>query len=926
MYERLGLPARLLLPNSPMDNRGLFHRMEGMVIEDVQVGYAPALTQVHHSRISVPPAWGVSRPHLVARVEAGAQGKLTVVSAPAGWGKSTLLAEWASQTSMNVAWVSLEESDNDPLRFFRVVVAAIDHIYPMRMDDILTMLRSPGNDSGTLIDLAILSRLEELPDNTAIVLDDFHVLTGPEQLRSMAHVLDVMAPNVHFLLTTRGDVRIPLARLRAAGQLTEIRSEDLAFTETEARAMLNGHSGQFSGGETLSELVARTEGWAVGLRLASLELGRAADPANAVTRLRGTHRDIADYFREEILDRMDPELCTFLVQISPLARFSESLVRAVTGCDNARALLDKAAASDCFLVPLDDERRWYRYHALFHDVLKSDFDRLPWDRQVEVHIRASEWYEREMMILEAVDHGLMANDSERVASLVDRYGDTLMFSCGEANQLVRWIEQIPPEVIRDRPGIVRVYAWALTTVGRIDHAERLLNRAWADLDAAGSPDNRAEWEALLTAVQARVAAYKGDDRATITFGRRALDLLDPIAQAQVYSDVLLSMGFAHRALGDLDTATDTFAEAARLGRLHNNEQAARWGSRYGALTRLAQGRLREAEAIVDEDLALVRGQLAPGGTTLAALLVTKAELLLERGELETAKSYLDQAMPIIQRIGDAKMLMNVYVALANYFQATGDLDGAREKIRRAEEIFNPQVRGGRIARLDLRQGDVVAALRWARNSGFSVDDEADASRGEEEQATFARIMALASDDDGAIGLLRRLIADAGSDGRIGHAIQLHIVLARALAMRGDTQGANTELIQAVRHARPDGFTQVFRNEGPELQALLRDLARGRDLLDDADRRFVLDLLGRPASPVADETVPTTQHALPEPLTGRQIEILRLMADGRSNREIAGALYIAEGTVKAHVHQITGKLMARNRTEAVATARDLHLLG
>jgi LuxR family maltose regulon positive regulatory protein len=900
--------------------------MESMVIEEVPVGYSPALTQVHQSRISIPPVSGVPRPHLVARVEAGAQGKLTVVSAPAGWGKSTLLAEWANQTSMKVAWVSLEEGDNDPLRFFRVVAAAIDHIYPMQMDDILTMLRSPGNESDTLIDLAILSRLEELPDSTAIILDDFHLLTGPEQLRSLGHVLDVMAPNVHFLLTTRGDVRMPLARLRAAGQLTEIRSEDLAFSEAEARAMLNGRSSQFTGGETLAELVARTEGWAVGLRLASLELGRSTDPARAVSRLRGTHRDIADYFREEILDRMDPALCQFLVEISPLDRFSESLVCAVTGCGNSRELLDKAASADFFLVPLDDERRWYRYHALFRDVLKSDFDRLPWERQAEVHTRASEWYERETMILEAVDQALLANDGERVASLVDTYGDTLMFSCGEANQLVRWIEQIPPDVIRDRPGIVRVYAWALTTVGRIDHAERLLNRAWADLDEAGSTGNRAEWEALLTAVQARVAAYKSDDRATITFGRRALDMLDPIAQAKVYSDVMLSMGFAYRALGDLDTATDTFAEAARLGRLHNNEQAARWGSRYGALTRLAQGRLREAEAIVDEDLDLVLRQASPGGTTLAALLVTKAELLLERGELHSARTYLDQAIPIIQRIGDAKMLMNAYVALAKYLQATGDPGGAREKIRRAEEVFTPLVRGGRIALLDLRQGDTVAALRWARNSGFSVDDEADSSRGEEEQATFARIMALAGNDDGAIGLLRRLIADAVSDGRIGHALELHIVLARALAQRGDSAGATAELCQAIRYARPDGFVQVFRNEGPELQVLLRDLARDREFVDEADRRFVLDLLGRSANPVANVSTPPAQEALPEPLTGRQIEILRLMSDGRSNREIAGALYIAEGTVKAHIHQITGKLMARNRTEAVATARDLHLLG
>jgi len=891
-----------------------------MVIEDARELDRLPVDTIHRSKITTPPVTGISRPHLVARIEQGVQGKLTVVSAPAGWGKSTLLAEWASRTGRPVAWVSLDEGDNDPTRYFRALVAALDHIAPLQLDDIFTMLRTPTPAVNASIDSALLSRLEDFPDGTVIVLDDFHALTNPDQLRSFGRVLEQLPPAVHIVIAARGDIQIALARLRATGAVTVLRAEDMAFSVPEVRAMLAAGDGVVPSDADLDLLVQRTEGWIAGLRLATLSPGRQPDPHRAFDRLRGTHRDIADYFREEILDRLDPGLRRFLVETSVLDTFSESLANAVGQRRNARALLDKIEAADLFLVPLDDERLWYRYHALFRDMLLADFSRLPDEQQAELHSRASDWFENNAMINEAVEHALAFGEVNRAAGLVDRYGDALMFHCGETSAIVGWIEQIPDEVLKARPGLLRVYAWALTTIGRIDQAGQVMERVCALPSPGPDVPGSAEREAQLAAVRARIAAYRGDNHATVVHGRRALELLDPVRDGRVMSDVVLSIGFAERALGNIDTAADRFAEAARLGRQFGNTQGAHWGVRYLALARVAQGRLREAEAIIDEGLERERHATSEPGGTLSALLVGKAEILFHRNRLAEARSALDQAIPLIQRRGDAKMLMNAYIALSMIYQAEGNDDAALEKVRRSGEVFPVVYRGAHGARLAMAQGRHVEAGRWARFSGYSLDDAADPSRGEFEQQVYARIMATIEPGPAAIGLVERLCAEAEAAGRHGQVIELLIMHALATARVGNDDRARASLARALQLARPEGYLRVFLDEGPEMRGLLRDLVRDRSALDDTARAFALELIG--TSGPEEAAAPS---ALDEPLTSRQLEILRLMAAGLSNRDIAGHLYIAEGTVKAHVHQIFGKLMARSRTEAVANARELHLL-
>ncbi|MDQ3443922.1 MAG: LuxR C-terminal-related transcriptional regulator [Chloroflexota bacterium] len=641
--------------------------------------------------------------------------------------------------------------------------------------------------------------------------------------------------------------------------------------------------------------------------------------------MHGTHRDIADYFCEEVLNWLDPELRALLVETSILPTFSESLCVAVTRCENAHVLLTQTPGADLFVFPLDDDRAWYRYHSLFRDVLQADFARLPEARRTKIHLRASQWYEQHGMIRESVEHALSAHDLERTAALIDRHADTLLFACGETNLLASWLDRLPDDVLATCPNLIRVQAWALTTIGRLDHAEQLMLRVGDLFDSARSEDPPAavrERDAQLAAVRARIAAYRGEHPATIQHGQEALERLDPLRHGKIHGDVVLSIGFAERALGNSDAAAIAFDEAARLGRLYGNTQAARWGVRYLALTRMSQGRLNEAEAIVDEDLDRVRQELSDPGSMLPALLISKAEILVERNDLAQARSLLEQAIPVVQSIGDAKMLMNAYVAMGQLLQAEGRWIQAREKIRRAEQVFPTAVTGARTAWLASMQGTLAEAQRWASASGFSVEDPAEPVRGEYEQAVFARIVALANPTAASLAMLDRLIEDAERRTQFGRVIELLVVRAVTAHRGREGEQARQSLRRALVYAQYEGIIPVFLNGGREMQLLLRELARDRTALEGPTRAYVLNLLTRfPGYSAAAEVA----KPLAEPLTSRQLEILLLLAEGQSKREIATQLYIAEGTVKAHMHQLFGKLMARNRTKAVVNAREPHLL-
>jgi len=894
------------------------------------------LEYVRQSKITRPVCRSVSRARIVRRIEEGTRGKLTVLSAPAGWGKSTALAEWAGATDHNVAWLCLDDEDNNPTRFLRGLVASIERVAPDSLADVRTMLRSSAPMSVTRSLDHIVQRLEDEPHQIVIVIDHYHLIQNPEIHDGVRLLLDIMPAQLHLLIATRGSLPFPIGRLRAQRDLVSIGLPELRLDVDEARHILASDDGIRFAEEDLIALVERTEGWVAGIRLGARSFSLHGDPHAAITRFRGTHRDIADFLIEEVLRCLPPEQQAFLLETSVLDVLTAPVVAAVTSREDAPTTLQELARAGLFLFPLDEERSCYRYHGLFRDLLRAELERQRPDSVRELNQRASDWYEQHAMISEAITFGLRTDDSQYAANLLDRTVDTLIFECAETTQAVRWIDQLPRATVLDRPRLASWYAWALTLVGRLDDAEFVIEQL-AQVehrhgDGERTPGGHDNLQAAIAAIRARIAAYRMDHQATIVQAKLALDRIDPVRSGRLAAETLNSLGFAYRALGRTEQAAAAFVEAARLGRTFFHASAARWSTRYLVVTRIEQGRLREAESLLEQDLERVRQDPRDPGTSLAALHIGWAEVLIEQNRLAEARDALDPAIPLIQRVGDAKMLMNAYVAQAMLLHAEGNQAEARDRMRRAEDIFSGPNKGAKSAWLALTQGDASAALRWARTSGFSVDDPADATRDEHDQMIFARIMARTAYSAEARSLLERLLAAAEAEGRMGRCIELLNILAVTDYQQGNREQARAHLLRSIELAHYEGFVRIFLDEGPDLRAILRDLLRDRHLGHEDLRAYMLSLLrafdkdassgngqqGNPAGMGSSST-------LPEPLTGRQIEILSMIAAGRSNREIARDLFIAEGTVKAHVHQLFGKLMARNRTEAVARARELDLL-
>ncbi|HEV2067355.1 MAG TPA: hypothetical protein VGR08_11020 [Thermomicrobiales bacterium] len=661
------------------------------------------LDYIRQSKITRPVSRPVSRPRIVERLEEGTRGKLTVLSAPAGWGKSTALTEWASATDQDVAWLCLDDEDNNPTRFLRGLVSSIERLAPDSLGDVRTMLRLSAPMSVTRSLNHIVQRLEEEPCEMVIAIDHYHLIQNPEIHDGVRLLLDIMPAHLHLLIVTRGSLPFPIGRLRAQHDLVSIGIPELRLTVDEARQILARDDGIRFAEEDLVALLERTEGWVAGIRLAARSFSMHHDPHAAIARFRGTHRDIADFLVEEVLWCLPPEQQAFLLETSVLDVLTAPVVAAVTTCEDAPATLQELAKAGLFLFPLDEERSCYRYHGLFRDLLRAELERQRPESVRELNRRASIWYDQHAMASEAITFGLRTDDSQYAAELLDRTIETLIFECAETNQAVRWIEQLSRDAILNRPRLANWYAWALTLVGRLDDAEFVIEQlARAESrhhDSERNPSEHDDLQAFIAAIHARIAAYRMDHQATIVQAKLALDLIDRTTSGRLAAETMNSLGFAYRALGRTAQAAAAFEAAATLGRTSFHASAARWSTRYLVVTRIEQGRLREAESLLEQDLERVRQDPRDPGTSLAALHIGWAEVLIEQNRLAEAREALDPPIPLIQCVGDAKMLMNAYVAEAKLLHAEGKLAKARDRLRRAEDIFPGSNRGRTAPRL-----------------------------------------------------------------------------------------------------------------------------------------------------------------------------------------------------------------------------------
>ncbi|MHB1413867.1 MAG: LuxR C-terminal-related transcriptional regulator [Chloroflexota bacterium] len=903
----------------------------------------------------------VPRPHLMLRLDDALQGRLTLVSAPAGFGKTTLLAEWLRDRPEGTCWLSLDAADNDPPRFLSYVVAALQGAAPGLAGDLSLALRSPQPPSVEAVVTALVNELASVPGRVTLVLDDYHVITSPAVNGALTFLLENLPPNAHLVISTRSDPPLPIARLRSRGQVVEVRADELRLTPEEAATFLGEAMGQALAPEQVAALDERTEGWIAGLQMAALSIRGRDDVDGFIRGFAGTNRFILDFLVEEVLSREPEGVQSFLLQTAVLNRLCGPLCDAVTGASDGQKMLERLERRNLFVVPLDDERRWYRYHHLFADLLRARLYQAGVAPVAGLLSHAAEWCEREGQIGEAVTYALAAKDYGRAAGLVARYWEQTT-SNGEIETVWSWPEALPEDVVRCSASLSVVLCWVLWLKAEVGLIEaHLVDAERAVPEGAGADDEiYAALPAHLAALRAFVARYQSDPEAAVAHAERALALvpgdLSPQASLQLRTVIFLALAAAYGAAGDLERAVSAYAEVIRLSRL--GRIATGIAVTYiliGPLRLL--GRLRAAEAACHEALRFVEEKGMARLPATGILHLAMGEILLERNELEAAEAHLSRCMELGRRSGRLDAVKNAAPALARLRQARRDATGALAAVREAEAALGeppPPLALAELLALEARilvwQGALPKATACAREA-VRLAGRDRGQTGAMVALAALRVQLARWEPDEAVAQLTRSLAAAEEGGRWGTAIELRILRGLAHARQGNTRKAEADLERALVLAEPEGYARIFVDEGEPVASLLRGLAaRQARPAENAgySAEYLATLLaafgapddGRPTAssvPAGGAVLPSgpartgrKEHLgrpspLVEALSERERQVLRLMAEGSTNEQIAAELIIARGTVKAHVHNISGKLGAQNRAHAVALAKELGLL-
>jgi LuxR family transcriptional regulator, maltose regulon positive regulatory protein len=890
----------------------------------------------------------VVRPRLTQRLADGIARELVLVCTPAGFGKTTLLADWARGGQRPVAWLSLDEDDNDPVRFWRHAAAALDGVLPGVGGGVAGLLQGLRSASFQAVAAMLVNELAAGPDEVVLVLDDYHLIQTQSVHESLGFLLEHLPASLRLVVASRADPPLPLARLRARGQLAELRERDLRFTPEEAAELLRTAVGSELPEAAVAALGDRTEGWVAGLQLAALSLRGRGDITEFVEGFSGSHRYVLDYLAEEVLDRQPEPLRAFLLETSVLGRLSGALCDAVTGRSDSQALLEQVERANLFLVPLDEVRRWWRYHHLFADLLRARLHQERPERVPQLHHAAAAWSEGHGLVDDAIRHALAAGDAVWAARLIERHFDDVLRR-SEGATLRRWLEGLPAEVVRSRPRLCLAQAVGALVGGRVEQVEARLADAERALAATAEEPYEpsvgraaslmANVPATIAAGRAGLARLRGDAERMDAANKQALAHLtedDGAVRLQVDwnlagADVLHGrLVQAEHALAGL-VAEHRAAGARYLAvrAAYDLGQVQRAGGRLGAARRTYQTAL---------EIASEAGRpLPPAGMAHVGL----AEVLYERGELEAALDHATEGVELCRQLAYTLPLMAGLAILAWIRQSQGDRAGALDVLREAGRVeLSPAVVGllnpvpALRARLALADGEVADAAHWVQDLGLGPDDDPSYPR-EREYLVLVRVLLAEQAPELALGLLGRLHDLAVAQGRTGSVIKVRALQALALAAVGDEAGVLAALAEALTLAAPEGYVRVFVDEGAPMTTLLGKLST-----TPATAQAIAAAHVPPAylSRLLEAFEQAGQAVLPIPKRGaaalpglvaalsvRELEVLGLLAAGRSNPAIAKELVVSLDTVKRHVTHILDKLGAANRTQAVTRARELGLL-
>jgi len=885
----------------------------------------------------------VLRPRLTARLSEGLTRPLTLISAPAGYGKTTLLSEWRASESgrdFPLAWLSLDEGDNDTACFLTYLIAALAALKPGVGDVTLALLQMPQPPPPQAIFSSLIQALSEIDGPFAAVLDDYHVITARPIHEAVGFLLDHLPPQMRLVVLTRADPPLPLARLRAHDQLTEIRAADLRFTTDETAAFLNRMMGLALTPEQVAALEQRTEGWIAGLQLAALSAQGRSDLHNFVAAFAGSHRYIVDYLTEEVLNRQPEALRDFLLRTSILDRLCGELCDAVMGISestnqritqqreaslwdesrstpfadslirHSHAILDHLDRANLFVIPLDDERRWYRYHPLFADMLSSRLRQIEPERLPDLHRRAGEWCEQHGLVDAAIQHALAAQDWSRAVSLMGSASQAAMRN-GEVGKLLGWARTLPEGAVCENLTLCINYAWAAVLTGQFETVEKVLTRIESAVQ--GKSDLQVDW----LAVRVYAARAQGEMRRAMELAHQALAISGTQSvESQCILALSLAMTYWHS--GRLTEADAMARRAVGLAEEAGNWHV--WAFMMGLHARIqaSQGYLHQAAELYRRTIAGHPGAPVWLGSGIAQSGL--AALHYEWNDLPQAATDAQTGLKYGVLTGHSEVQMSCHRLIARIGQAQGDssaawqaLDLAAETVRKGHlsQMMIDRVAAER-AQVALLQGDVNAAAAWLAQ----VQGPYGAAFHYPHLPLERAMLSLAQGDKaGAAALLAERYQAATQD-HLQYA-QIEIRTLQALAASDDRR-ALAFLADALTWAEPEGYVRTFVDRGPALAPLLHMAAQRGVTID-----YIARLLAALCKPSTASVHPAA--FLIEPLSARELEVLRLAADGCSNQEIADTLILAVGTVKRHLNNIFGKLNVQNRTQCVARARELNLL-
>ena len=907
-------------------------------------------TPILATKLYIPPSPQkvVARSRLVERLNEGFSlgRKLTLISAPAGFGKSTLVSEWIASCGRPAAWLSLDESDNSPARFLIYIIGALQTISPNLGAEILDALQSPQAPSIDSILTALLNEITTIPNDFIFVLDDYHLTDSKSVDDTLTFLIEHLPLQMHLVITTREDPVLPIPRLRARNQLVEVRAADLRFTPSEATEFLNQMMNLSLSVEEVTALESRTEGWIAGLQLAALSMKGQQDVHGFIQSFAGDHRYIVDYLVEEVLQRQSETVRNFLLQTSILERLNGPLCDAVTAQPGSNARLESLQRGNLFLIPLDDQRNWYRYHHLFADVLRMRLMAEQPDLVSALHQRASEWYEQNGFTADAIRHALEAKNFDRAANLIEQAVPEARRNRQETT-LLDWLKALPDEVLEHRPVLSVHYAGTLLQLGQLDGVEKRLQQGerWLNIpsDTKVQPVYAEEEDfrrmpGLVSMYHAAIALIHADVTNTMKHARQVLKFAredDDLLRGSVSS----LLGLAFWASGDLTTAYEMFSTGMthllKIGFIPD----VIGGSVTLAELRITQGCLREAMSIYERGLQLATKQGAPALRGAADMHVGMSELYREYNDLNAAEKHLLKSKELGELNGLPKNPYRWRVATAHLLETRGEWDDALDLLDEAEKLyvgdFSPNVRPTLAlkARVWIRQGELERALDWARERKLSIAEEPSYLR-EFEQITFVRILLAQSQSDhsdnlldDAIGFLSRLLKAADEGGRVGSVIEILILQALAHQMREDVPAALSALERALKLAEPENYIRIFVNEGAAMAALLREVA-ARKIMPEDYTGSLLSAFEAERKGLDVETplfVAPVSGSLIEALSQRELDILRLFKTELSGPEIAQELVIALSTVRTHTKSIYSKLNVNSRRAAVKRAIELGLI-